>query len=44
MSVARGQVFGLNGGQVVEVPCILVRLGLGGIFLEMMVLSRAIKV
>ena len=32
VSVARGQVFGLGGGQVAEVPCILVCLGLGGVY------------
>ena len=32
VSVAMGQVFGLGGGQMAEVPCILVCLELGGAF------------
>ena len=32
VSMARGQVFGLGGGQVTEMPCILVCLELGGAF------------
>ena len=31
MSVTRGQVSGLGGGQVVKVPCVLVCLGLGNV-------------
>ena len=30
--MARGQVFRLSGGQVAEVPCIPICLGLGGTF------------
>ena len=41
MLVAKGQGFWLCDGQAVEVPCVLVRLGLGGaVFMAWVVICR----